>query len=112
MSDTPAITQIEETIKNNDVVLFMKGSKKIPQCGFSATVVQIMERCGIDFKDVNVLADPALRDGIKQFSNWPTIPQLYIKGEFIGGCDITREMYESGELQALLKDKGVSSKAA
>jgi monothiol glutaredoxin len=108
-SPSPAI---EDVIKNNDVVLFMKGNKKIPQCGFSATVVQILERCGVDFKDINVLADPALRDGIKQYSNWPTIPQLYIKGEFMGGCDIAREMYESGELQALLKDKGIPAKAA
>lgn len=110
MNQNPEFSQIEETLRNNDVVLFMKGSKKIPQCGFSATVVQILERCGLEnFKDVNVLADPALREGIKQFSSWPTIPQLYIKGEFIGGCDITREMYESGELQGLLKDKGIKA---
>ncbi len=107
MSDNPAFTQIKETIDKNDIVLFMKGTKKIPQCGFSATVVQILERSGVDYKDVNVLADPALREGIKQFSQWPTIPQLYIKGEFIGGCDIAREMYESGELATLLKDKGI-----
>ncbi len=111
MTDT-AIQQIESIIQSNDIVLFMKGTKKIPQCGFSATVTQILERCGVDFKDVNVLADPAVREGIKQFSNWPTIPQLYVKGEFIGGCDIAREMYQSGELQALLKDKGVPSIAA
>jgi monothiol glutaredoxin len=110
MSDT--LAQIEQTIKSNDLVLYMKGTKKIPQCGFSATVVQILERCGVDFKDVNVLADPAVRDGIKQYASWPTIPQLYVKGEFVGGCDIVREMYESGELQALLKDKGVASQAA
>jgi len=109
---TDAATQITETISGNDIVLFMKGTKKIPQCGFSATVVQILERCGVNFRDVNVLADPALREGIKQYSNWPTIPQLYVKGEFIGGCDIAREMYESGELQALLKDKGVAQEAA
>jgi monothiol glutaredoxin len=109
MTDIPA--QIEDTIRNHDVVLFMKGTKKIPQCGFSATVAQILERCGVDFKDVNVLADPALREGIKQFSHWPTIPQLYVKGEFVGGCDIAREMYESGELRALLKDKGVAKAA-
>jgi monothiol glutaredoxin len=112
MSDNPVFKQIEDTVKNNDVVLFMKGTRKIPQCGFSATVVQILERCGVDFKDVNVLADAALRENIKQYTNWPTIPQLYIKGEFVGGCDIAREMYESGELQALLKDKGVTAKAA
>ena len=110
---TDANCQIEQTINSNDVVLFMKGNKKIPQCGFSATVVQILELCGLEnFKDVNVLADPALREGVKAFSNWPTIPQLYVKGEFIGGCDITREMYESGELKALLQDKGVLAKAA
>lgn len=106
-------SQIESTLRNNDVVLYMKGSKKIPQCGFSATVVQILERCGVDnFKDINVLADAEIREGIKQFSNWPTLPQLYIKGEFIGGCDIAREMYESGELQALLQEKGITQKAA
>lgn len=100
--------KIEQDIKNNDIVLFMKGSRKIPQCGFSATVVQILERLGVgDYKDVNVLADQEVREAIKQYSNWPTIPQLYIKGEFIGGCDITREMYQNGELQQLLKDKGV-----
>jgi monothiol glutaredoxin len=109
---TDITQQIESTIRNNDIVLFMKGTKKIPQCGFSATIAAILERCGVDFKDVNVLADPALREGIKQFTNWPTIPQLYVKGEFIGGCDIAREMYESGELQALLKEKGVPSQAA
>ena len=109
--NNPVFQQIEEIIKNNDVVVFMKGSKKIPQCGFSATVAQIMERCEIEYKDINVLADAALRDGIKQYTNWPTIPQLYVKGEFIGGCDIAREMYESGELQALLKDKGISKAA-
>ncbi len=106
-------SDIENTIKGNDVVLYMKGNKKIPQCGFSATVVQILERCGVEsFKDINVLADPAIREGIKQFSNWPTIPQLYIKGEFIGGCDIAREMYQSGELQTLLQEKGIVAKAA
>ena len=112
MNDNPVLTQIEETIRTNDVVLYMKGTKKIPQCGFSATVAQILERCGADFKDINILADQALREGIKQFSNWPTIPQLYVKGEFIGGCDITREMFTSGELQALLKDKGIATQAA
>ena len=112
MSDNPLFDQIKSDIASNDVVLYMKGTKKIPQCGFSATVVQILERVGVDFKDVNVLADPNIRDGIKAFSEWPTIPQLYIKGEFIGGCDITREMYQSGELQELLKAKGVEVKAA
>jgi monothiol glutaredoxin len=104
--------QIESTLKANDVVLYMKGTKKIPQCGFSATVVQILERCGVDFKDVNVLADADIREGIKEYASWPTIPQLYVKSEFIGGCDITREMYQSGELQAFFKEKGIPSKAA
>ena len=109
----PVFEQIEKDINSNDVVLFMKGSKKIPQCGFSATVVEILRRVGVEsYLDVNVLADPEIREGIKQFSNWPTIPQLYIKGEFIGGCDITREMYENGELLELLKAKGISTAAA
>ena len=109
MSENPVFERIKQDISENDVVLYMKGSKKIPQCGFSATVVEILKRLGVqEYKDVNVLADPELRDGIKQFTNWPTIPQLYIKGEFVGGCDITREMYESGELADLLKSKGVA----
>lgn len=99
---TAIFDRIRQDITENDVVLYMKGTKKLPQCGFSATVAQILERLGVEYKDVNVLEDPELRDGIKQFSDWPTIPQLYVKGEFIGGCDIAREMYESGELQALL----------
>jgi monothiol glutaredoxin len=102
--------RIKKDISENDVVLYMKGTKQIPQCGFSGAVVQVLERSGVtNFKDVNVLADPEIRDGIKEFSNWPTIPQLYIKGEFVGGCDIVREMYESGELQALLKSKGIQA---
>lgn len=102
--------KIEKDIKSNDIVLYMKGTKQIPQCGFSATVVQVLERVGIvDYKDVNVLEDPEIREGIKQFTNWPTIPQLYIKGEFIGGCDIVREMYQSGELQELLREKGIAA---
>ena len=112
MTENPLFDQIKSDNASNDVVLYMKGTKKIPQCGFSATVVQILERVGVDFKDVNVLADPNIRDGIKAFSEWPTIPQLYIKGEFIGGCDITREMYQSGELQEFLKSKGIEVKAA
>jgi monothiol glutaredoxin len=91
----------------------MKGSKDIPQCGFSATVVQVLARLGIkDFKDVNVLEDMNIREGIKEFSEWPTIPQLFIKGELVGGCDITKEMYQSGELQELLKSKGIEIKEA
>lgn len=94
---------IENEIKNNDVVLFMKGSADFPQCGFSAMVVGILQSMGVKFRDINVLADDELRQGIKEFSDWPTIPQLYINGEFIGGCDIVREMYESGDLTDLLK---------
>lgn len=99
--------RIREDITNNDIVLYMKGSAAFPQCGFSSTVATILARLGVQFKDVDILRDPELRDGIKQFTNWPTIPQLYVKGEFIGGCDIVREMTEAGELQALLKEKGL-----
>ena len=111
------MTSVAETIQadidSNDIVLYMKGTKSLPQCGFSATVAQVLERLGIqNYKDVNVLADAEVREGIKQFSNWPTIPQLYIKGEFIGGCDIVREMYQSGELQELLNSKGIQTQAA
>lgn len=109
----PVFEQIEKDIKENDVVLFMKGTKNVPQCGFSATVAQVLERLGVEnYKDVNVLANPEIREGIKEFTNWPTIPQLYVKGEFIGGCDIVREMYQSGELQDLLKEKGVKFSSA
>lgn len=105
----PVFDQIQQDINSNDVVLYMKGTKAFPQCGFSAAVVQILGMTGVDFKDVNVLDDMDVREGIKEFTNWPTIPQLYVKGEFIGGCDIVREMYESGELQQLLADKGVKA---
>ena len=99
--------QIQQTIEANDVVLYMKGDARFPQCGFSGTAVQILKACGVEnFVTVNVLADEAVRQGIKEYANWPTIPQLYVKGEFIGGCDIMREMYQSGELQELLKDLG------
>ena len=109
----PIFETIQKDISENDVVLYMKGTKLIPQCGFSATVAQVLERVGVtEYKDVNVLADPEIRDGIKAFTNWPTIPQLYVKGEFIGGCDIVREMYQSGELQTLLAEKGIAVKAA
>lgn len=104
---TDALSQIRDTIAANDVVLFMKGVAAQPQCGFSATVVRILDHLGVQYQDVNVLADPELREGIKTFSDWPTIPQLYVKGEFIGGCDIVREMFQTGELQTLLADKGV-----
>ena len=103
--------EIEQDIKANNVVLFMKGTADFPQCGFSAVVVQILKNLGIEFKDVNVLTNPELRQGIKDFSSWPTVPQLYIKGEFVGGCDIVREMYESGELETVLQDKGLKGAA-
>ncbi|NWG53107.1 MAG: Grx4 family monothiol glutaredoxin [Hydrogenophilaceae bacterium] len=98
---------IRQTIAEHDVVLFMKGVAEAPQCGFSALVVRVLDHLGVDFKDVNVLADPALREGIKTFTNWPTIPQLYVKGEFVGGSDIVREMFETGELRQLLAEKGL-----
>ncbi|HVY49771.1 MAG TPA: Grx4 family monothiol glutaredoxin [Minicystis sp.] len=98
-------TQIQETVGANRVVLFMKGTKNFPQCGFSARAVEILKRCGADFKDVNVLTDPSIRQGIKEFSNWPTIPQVYIDGKFVGGSDILMEMFQSGELQKLLAAK-------
>lgn len=111
-ANNPVFETIQKDISENDIVLYMKGSKKIPQCGFSATVAVILERLGIEhYKDVDVLADPAIREGIKQFANWPTIPQLYVKGEFIGGCDIVREMYESGELKTLFEGKGIKTAA-
>jgi monothiol glutaredoxin len=94
--------RIQGIIDGNDVVLFMKGTKHFPQCGFSATVVEVLRRSGSDFQDINVLEDPAIRQGIKEFTNWPTIPQLYVHGKFVGGCDIVREMYEKGELSELL----------
>ncbi|MBL8834315.1 MAG: Grx4 family monothiol glutaredoxin [Rhodospirillales bacterium] len=104
--------RIESDLKANDVVLYMKGTPVFPQCGFSAAVVQVLTHLGIKFKGINVLEDPEIRNGIKDFANWPTIPQLYVKGEFIGGCDIVREMYASGELSELLATKGISVKAA
>ncbi len=104
----PVFQTIEKEINDNDVVLFMKGTAKFPQCGFSAVVTHVLNDLGVNFKDINVLADPEIREGIKQFSDWPTIPQLYVKGEFVGGCDIVKEMVESGELQDLLRDKGVN----
>ena len=109
---TDANTLIDSEVKSNDVVLFMKGTPQFPQCGFSGQVVQILNYLEVPFKGVNVLADAAMRDGIKAYSNWPTIPQIYVKGEFVGGCDITREMFQSGELQTFLAEKGVPVKAA
>ncbi|MEO9820599.1 MAG: Grx4 family monothiol glutaredoxin [Paracoccaceae bacterium] len=106
MSD--AATQIADTNKANDVVLYMKGTKTMPQCGFSSRVAGVLNYMNVDFADVNVLADDALRQGIKDFSDWPTVPQLYIKGEFVGGCDIITEMTLSGELDQLFEENGVS----
>ncbi len=100
-------TAIDEAVKTNDVVLFMKGTPTFPQCGFSSVVVQILDVIGADYVATNVLEDQDVREGIKTYSDWPTIPQLYVKGEFVGGCDIIREMYESGELKQLFADKGV-----
>jgi monothiol glutaredoxin len=104
---TPAHDQIAKDIAENDVVLFMKGSPQLPQCGFSSTVVQILKHLGVPFKGVDVLASNELRQGIKDYSNWPTIPQLYVKGELVGGCDIVREMFTAGELKELLDAKGI-----
>lgn len=106
MTDT--LTQIRDIVAGHDVVLFMKGTAAQPRCGFSDQVVRILDHMGVPFHDVNVLADEAIRNGVKEFANWPTIPQLYIKGEFVGGCDIVREMFQTGELKALLKEKGVA----
>jgi monothiol glutaredoxin len=100
---------IGKQVAGNDVVLFMKGTKAMPQCGFSMQVAQILRHLGVDFKDVNVLEDMSVREGVKAYSNWPTIPQLYVKGEFIGGCDIVREMFQAGELQELLTSKGIAN---
>ena len=105
---TTAQDHIRETVNSNDVVLFMKGTKQMPQCGFSSRVAGVLNYMGVEFADVNVLADPEVRQGIKDFSDWPTIPQLYVKGEFVGGCDIVTEMTLSGELDALFEQKGVT----
>src|SRR5947208_7281809 len=101
---------IDNELKGNDVVLFMKGTPQFPMCGFSGQVVQILDYLGVPYKGLNVLENDELRQGIKEFSNWPTIPQLYVKGEFVGGCDIIREMFQAGELQSLLKQKGLAVK--
>ncbi len=107
MSDNRVFATLQALVDTHPVVLFMKGDATQPQCGFSATVVRILDHLGVTFHDVNVLADMEIREGIKAFSNWPTIPQLYVKGEFIGGCDIVRDMFETGELQTLLAEQGV-----
>ncbi len=109
-TNSPVFDRIKDDIAQNPVTLFMKGTPVFPQCGFSAAVVQILTQMGVKFKGVDVLADPEIRQGIKEFSSWPTIPQLYVKGEFVGGCDIIREMYEAGELQDLLREKGIATR--
>ncbi len=103
---------IDNEVKNNEVVLFMKGTPQFPMCGFSAQVVQILDHLGVSYKGLNVLDSDELRNGIKTYSNWPTVPQLYVKGEFVGGCDIVREMFQANELQQMFKDKGVVLKEA
>ena len=111
MSDM-VFDRIKSDIAENPVMLYMKGTAMFPQCGFSARVVQILTHLGVPFQTANVLEDPELREGVKQFSNWPTVPQLYVKGEFVGGCDIVTEMYQSGELATLLNEKGVPHQKA
>lgn len=107
MLDENTRQRIQDEIGGTDVVLFMKGTPVFPQCGFSAAVVGVLSHIGVKFKGINVLEDPAVREGIKEFSNWPTIPQLYVKNEFVGGCDIIREMYETGELMEMFNTKGI-----
>ena len=108
MSEQQVQDWIRNQVGSNDVVLFMKGTRQFPQCGFSGQVVQMLDYLGVDYAEVNVLDDLAIREGIKAYTNWPTIPQLYVKGEFAGGCDIIREMFQAGELQSLLSEKGVA----
>ncbi|HEY1245093.1 MAG TPA: Grx4 family monothiol glutaredoxin [Hyphomicrobiaceae bacterium] len=112
MSEQAVHDWIRKTVANNDVVVFMKGNKAAPQCGFSAQVAHILGHLGVEYKDIDVLQDMGIREGIKSFSNWPTIPQLYVKGEFVGGCDIVREMFQAGELQSLLDEKGIAHAGA
>jgi monothiol glutaredoxin len=112
MSEQAVHDWIRKTVANNDVVVFMKGNKAAPQCGFSAQVAHILGHLGVEYKDIDVLQDMGIREGIKSFSNWPTIPQLYVKGEFVGGCDIVREMFQAGELQGLLDEKGIAHAGA
>jgi len=109
--DETVAERIRTDITSNDVVVYMKGTPAFPQCGFSAAVVNVLNHMGVQYKGIDVLVDPSLRQGIKEFASWPTIPQVYVKGEFVGGCDIVREMYASGELQQLLADKGVAATA-
>ena len=108
MLDEATRGRIQAEVDGSDVLLFMKGTPVFPQCGFSAAVVQVLTHLGVKFRGVNVLEDPAIRDGVKAFSDWPTVPQLYVKGEFVGGCDIVREMFQTGELTELLESKGLA----
>ncbi|MEO0983422.1 MAG: Grx4 family monothiol glutaredoxin [Pseudomonadota bacterium] len=112
MTETANVNEtIDAAVKSNDVVLFMKGTPTFPQCGFSSVVVQVLDYLGVEYVSNNVLEDQAVREGIKSYSNWPTIPQLYVKGEFVGGCDIIKEMFETGELRDFLTEKGVEVEA-
>ena len=108
MSENPAIGEIKQQVDANDVMLFMKGTPQFPQCGFSSVVVQILDYLGVSYETANVLESDDLRQGIKDFSDWPTIPQLYVKGEFVGGCDIIKEMFEQGELKGFFQEKGIA----
>ncbi|MDA9009032.1 Grx4 family monothiol glutaredoxin [Alphaproteobacteria bacterium] len=110
--DTPTYQRIKQEIDSSDVFVFMKGTPVFPQCGFSAAVVQVLSATGVKFKSMDILQEPDIREGIKSFSDWPTIPQLYVKGEFVGGCDIVREMYQEGELEQLFTDNGIPTAPA
>jgi len=111
MAENSTIERIKQEVSGNEVMLFMKGTPVFPQCGFSAAVVQILNHMGVKFGSTDVLVDPEIRQGIKEFSNWPTVPQLYVKGEFVGGCDILREMFETGELEEYFNQAGVEREA-
>jgi monothiol glutaredoxin len=112
MSDQPVFDRIREQVTGDDVVLYMKGTPVFPMCGFSAAVVQVLSHAGVKYQSYNILEDADLRQGLKEFSNWPTFPQLYVKGELVGGCDIVREMFQSGELETFLQEKGVPATVA
>ncbi len=107
----PTASRIKETVSNNEIVLYMKGTPTFPQCGFSSTVVQIFDYLGAEYASVNVLEDADIRQGVKDYNNWPTVPQIFVKGEFVGGCDIMKEMFETGELKSLLEDKNIALSA-
>ena len=111
MADSPTIERIKGDVSGNEVMLFMKGTPVFPQCGFSAAIVQILNHMGVKFNSSDVLVDPEIRQGIKEFSNWPTVPQLYVKGEFVGGCDIVREMFETGEVEQFFDNAGIEREA-